>query len=288
MNSAPLFTYTHKDQPTVEFNRDPLIPFASTSLGPEISVADVNNDNRDDLFIGGSKRQQSVLFLQAKDGSFAQNNTGDILAASINEDVSQVFFDADKDGNQDLMVVSGGNEYRNGKQLNPRLYFNRNGKFVHDSGQFTNIEINASKVEAIDFDNDGNLDLCITSNMVPWKFGVSPKHYFFRNDGNGKFEDITSSFAPGFDTIGNIQDMTWIDLNSDSYKDLIVVGNWMPVSVYINDGAKLALQKNDGLTYTNGWMNVVKANDFDKDGDIDLVVGNWGLNSRLAASKSIL
>ena len=280
-----LFDFKHIDQPTTEFNRDPLIPYASTNLGPDISITDINNDGLDDIFIGGSKRQASQLFIQNKDASFknAQQNIFEEDAQS--EDVSHVFFDANNDGYKDLIVVSGGNEYKKGIPLQPRLYINKKGVFVKDETEFKSIEINASKVDAIDFNNDNLIDICITSNVTPWQFGVTPQQYLLKNIGNGKFIDVTVEFAPQFHHIGNVQDMAWVDLNDDNYKDLIVVGHWMPISVFINNGKQLVLQSNTNLSDSNGWYNCIKVNDFDKDGDLDIVVGNWGLNSRLYASK---
>ncbi len=284
VNVPPLFNFTHKDQETVEFNRDPLIPFASTNLGPNVSVADINNDGREDVFISGSKGQASQLFVQNKDFGFSITQEEVFNKDAINEDVSHIFFDANNDGFKDLIVVSGGNEYKKGTPLKPRLYINNKGKFVKDSLQFKSIEINASKVSAVDFDNDDDLDICITANLVPWQFGVTPNQYLFKNDGHGDFTDVTTSYALQFKTIGNVQDMVWVDLNNDNYKDLIVVGYWMPISVFLNNGKQLELQENNNLFNTNGWDNAVQAEDFDNDGDIDIVVGNWGLNTRLTAS----
>ena len=284
-NTNALFDFKHIDQPTTEFNRDPLIPYATTNLGPNISISDINNDGLDDIFIGGSKRQASQLFIQNKDASFKNAQQSIFEEDAQSEDVSHVFFDANNDGYKDLIVVSGGNEYKKGVPLQPRLYINKKGVFVKDETEFKSFEINASKVEAIDFNNDSLIDICITSNVTPWQFGVTPQQYLFKSIGNGKFIDVTSEFAPPFQHIGNVQDMVWVDLNDDNYKDLIVVGHWMPISVFINNGKQLILQSNTNLSDSNGWYNCIKVNDFDKDGDLDIVVGNWGLNSRLYASK---
>ena len=283
-NVDSLIHFRHKDLVSVEFSRDPLIPFASTNLGPDIAVADVNGDQLDDVFIGGGKTQASGLFIQQEDGSFKTEQTSVFDPDAISEDTDQVFFDADNDGDMDLLVVSGGNEFRHGSPLNPRLYINSKGQFVKDTVQFKSTELNASKVKAVDIDNDGDLDLSITANVVPWQFGVTPDQFIFENNGKGVFKNTTDSFAPELKTIGNVQDIIWLDLNGDSYKDAIVVGYWMPVSVFLNDGKRLKLQKDNGLQQSNGWWNCVQVCDFDQDGDLDIVAGNWGLNSRLKAS----
>jgi len=284
-NSEPLFDFKHKDLVSIEFNRDPLIPYASTNLGPQISVADIDNNGLDDIFICGGKAQGSQLFLQTEIGRFESKQEDLFVKDAINEDTNSTFFDANGDNFIDLLVVSGGNEFKNGKPLNPRLYINNKGTFVKDTIQFQNIEINASRVQAVDIDNDGDLDISISSNLIPWQFGKSPKQYILKNNGKGSFSDATSYFGQEFQNIGNVQDIIWMDINNDSIKDAIVCGYWMPISIFINDGKKLTLQNNNNLQETNGWWNTINVADFDKDGDLDLVAGNWGLNTRLKASK---
>ena len=127
-------------------------------------------------------------------------------------------------------------------------------------------------------------DISITSNLIPWQFGKTPKQYIFENDGFGNFKDVTEQFSLEFQTIGNVQDIIWIDINKDNLPDAIVVGYWMPITVFINDGKKLIIQKESNLENTHGWWNTIKAADFDNDGDIDFIAGNWGLNTRLKAS----
>jgi len=285
VNTQSFLDFKHVDFESIEFNRDPLIPFASTNLGPDVSVADVNSDGLEDVFISGGKTQASQLFLQNKGGKFSPSQQELFTRDSINEDVSHLFFDANNDGSLDLVVVSGGNEFKRGKPLQPRLYINKNNKFEIDSLQFKDLEINASRVRAVDVDNNCSLDLVITSNLVPWEFGKTPVQYILKNNGNGKFMDITESFAPQFKEVGNVQDIVWLDINEDGWQDAIVVGTWMPISIFINDGKKLKLQPANSLKNSNGWWNAVKAADFDKDGDIDIVAGNWGLNTRLQATN---
>lgn len=283
-NAEPLFNFTHQDQLSLEFNRDPLIPYAGTHAGPPVSAADINNDGREDIFMGGGKAQGGRLFLQEKDGSFTPHQPEIFDEDAISEDTDALFFDADNDHFPDLIVVSGGNEFKRGKPLQPRFYRNTNGIFSKDTLQFNTVEVNASGVTATDIDNDGDPDLCITSNLIPWQFGRTPRQYIFKNDGSGHFTDITDTFAPELKTVGNVEELIWVDLNKDGLQDAIAVGYWMPVTVFINDGKRLHLQHNNNLGQTSGWWNTVMAADFDKDGDIDIIAGNWGYNTRLSAS----
>ena len=286
VNKDSIVDFKHKDLQSLEFNRDQIIPYASTNLGPHIAVSDINNDGLEDFFIGGGKSQSSQLFIQNKKGKFTSEQSDTFKNDAIHEDVSAVLFDANGDNFKDLLVVSGGNEFKKGAPLQPKLYINYKGKFKRDTVQFKNTETNASKVSAIDIDNDGDMDISILSNMVPWQFGKIPTQYIFENDGQGKFKDVTLNFGIDFKESGNVTDIVWVDLNEDNFLDAIVVGYWMPIKVFMNDGKKLTLQKITQLQKTNGWWNSIKANDFDKDGDIDFIVGNWGLNTRLKATPN--
>ncbi|MGI9548302.1 MAG: VCBS repeat-containing protein [Flavobacteriaceae bacterium] len=285
-NLDSIISYRHRDQTSIEFNRNPLIPFASTNEGPGVAVADVNRDGLDDIFLGGAKKQASSLFLQDTTGLFTPQQDKLFQEDIESEDVSMVFFDADQDGWVDLLVVSGGNEYKEGIALQPRLYRNKKGTFTLDRSQFTDISINASKVGAVDFDKDGDLDITITADLVPWDFGKTAEQYLFENDGSGHFTNITAEFAPDFRYTGNVKDFVWQDLDGNGYPDLITAGLWMPVQVFLNSGKSLILQKENGLEKTNGWWSSVAATDFDQDGDIDIVAGNFGENSLLKASDT--
>jgi hypothetical protein len=276
--------FIHRENPTIEFNRDPLLPFSLANEGPGVCVADINKDGREDLFIGGGKGQASALYLQDADGKLNISQPEIFEQDALSEDVSQVFFDANNDGFKDLLVVSGGNEFINGPALTPRLYINRKGKFEKDSIQFKGVFVNASQVSSVDLNKDGAWDICILSNAVPHNFGYSSQQYLFMNDGAGNFKDVTRSYAPEFAQTGNYNTIAWVDLNGDGYTDALSAGDWSPIRIWMNNGSQLVLQHENGLEQTHGWWNTLKTGDFDKDGDIDFVAGNWGLNSRLKAS----
>lgn len=279
-----VFNYKHRDYPSLDFNREPLVPFAYSNSGPAVSIADVNNDGLEDVFFSGGKKQAAVLFHQLPAGKFKIAENAGFENDLIHEDVAHEFLDVNNDGRPDLIIAAGGNEFQSGEMMRPRLYLNTGNGFVKDTTQFKNIYINASSIKAIDLNEDGWIDLSITSNTLPGKFGRNPVQYLFLNDGNGNFKDVTKTYSLDFQNLGNVQDVIWIDLDNNGFKDAIAVGHWIPVSIFLNDGKKLQLQKNNGLDKTNGWWNSLLAKDFDNDGDIDIIAGNWGLNSRLTAS----
>lgn len=276
--------FKHQELPSHEFNREPLIPYTKGYEGPKITISDVNDDGLDDIYIGGAKKQSGALYIQDKKGSFSISPQEAFEKHNVNEDTDNLFFDADNDGDQDLLVVSGGNEFKKGIALNPRLYFNEDGIFKL-SNVFNDFEINASVVKAFDFDADGDQDIVMGANSLPQQFGKSAKNYIFENDSHGNFKDISTTKAVEFSNIGLVEDIEIVDLNGDRLPDIIAVGHWMPISIFINDGKQFKLQSNNNLKHTNGWWNTIKAEDFDNDGDIDFVAGNWGLNTRLKASK---
>ena len=275
--------FVHKEYPTLDFDRNPLIPFAYSNEGPSISVADINNDGLDDIFISGGKKQASKLYLQDDEGKFKEHQTDIFEEDAINEDTDHVFADIDNDGDLDLIVVSGGNEFTNGKPLQPRLYHNNNGTFLKEK-TLAQVEINASKIDAVDFDNDGDLDLFIASNAVPTQFGEKAKQFLLENDGTGNFKEVTPSFAPELQDVGNIKDFVWKDIDGNGFLDLIVAGHWTPVTIFMNNGEQLSSQKDNGLDNTNGWWNSIELADLDNDGDLDILAGNWGRNTKFSAS----
>ncbi|MBX2962916.1 MAG: VCBS repeat-containing protein [Cyclobacteriaceae bacterium] len=281
-NSSGLLDFIHHEEATLDFDRDPLVPFALSNEGPAISIADVNGDSLDDVFIGGAKMQPSVLYVQNKAGHFIMHQVELFNEHAISEDVSQIFFDADNDGDVDLLVVSGGNEFVNGDPLRPRLYFNESGRFRYDPGAFKGVFVNASVAKAIDIDNDGDKDLLICSNALPGKFGETSENFLFINNGSGVFTDATESFGLDFKHAGLINDLAIADFDGNGFDDFVVGGDWMPLTLFLNDGKSL---KTIRIPDSEGWWNAVVVGDFDQDGDIDIVAGNWGHNTRLTASK---
>ncbi|MCG9972689.1 VCBS repeat-containing protein [Christiangramia crocea] len=279
-----LINHKHIEQSSLDFNKEPLIPFAYSNLGPTVSVGDINNDTLEDLVIGGGKSQSLSLWTQNKEGGFDSYNSEIFEENSISEDTDQAFIDIENDGDLDLIVVSGGNEFSTGKALQPRLYINDNGIFNREPDQFNDLNLNASRVRIVDLNNDGYSDVSFSASIVPNEYGKIPLQYLYLNDGNGHFKDVTREFSVAFQEAGMVQDIQWIDINNDGFKDALIGGHWMPITIYLNDGEKLSpLETN--LDNSHGWWNSIDAADFDKDGDIDIIAGNWGLNSRLQANE---
>lgn len=282
--SLPL-AYQHKENANLEFNRDPLLPFALGNEGPAIAVGDINSDGRDDLFLGGAKGQPGSLFIQSKDEGFEAIAAELFATHSLAEDTDAVIADVNNDSFNDLIVVSGGNEFTSGPQLQPRLYINNQGTLEWDADAFATIAINASSLTACDWNSDGAIDLIISSNGTPQQFGKSAKQYLFQNDGSGQFTDVTDAIAPEFGTMGHVNDVKCIDFNQDGSLDIIAVGDWNPIGIFLQKDGNFKLQKNNGLDQTHGWWNTVTLADMDQDGDLDILAGNWGLNTRLRASQ---
>ncbi|MBX2898843.1 MAG: VCBS repeat-containing protein [Cyclobacteriaceae bacterium] len=277
------------------FNRESLIPHMLTTEGPALAVADVNNDGMEDFFLGGAKGQTSAVYVQNTGGDFTKLQIQDFEKHKLAEDIDAVFFDADGDGDKDLVVVSGGHEAREERNLLlPRLYINDGmGFFTYSQNAFANVFLNASCVRACDYDLDGDIDLFIGSSVMPFLYGMSPMSYLLVNDGFGKFHPSHSWLGGSvFDNPtkvrpGMIKDAVWTHLNSDDLPDLILVGEWMPITILIQKADHTFLNETNkfGLGDTNGLWNSISEGDFNNDGLPDFVVGNLGLNSRIKATS---
>jgi hypothetical protein len=284
--------WRHRENSFVAFNVERLIPHMVSTQGPLISVGDINGDRLDDFYIGGAAGQPGSVFLQQK-GKFSKSDQLSLSLDSLSEDAGSALFDANGDGALDLVVVSAGQELRGREpELQPRLYLNDGtGKLRREVQNMPPIFVNASCVKPADIDNDGDLDLFIGGRVIAGEYGKDPPSFFLINDGKGRFSDATSRLFPdgsgGATTPGMVTDAVWVNLNEDDKPDLIAVGEWMAVTVLIQTDSGTFVDQTEkyGLGKTNGWWNTVCADDFDGDGDTDLVVGNLGLNSRLRASR---
>lgn len=281
-------SYTHRESEFVDFDRDRLTFQMISNEGPRLAKGDVNGDGREDIYIGGAKEQPGTLLLQRGDGTFAPTNEALFAADRVPEDAGSEFFDADGDGDLDLYVCSGGNEFpTSSSALADRLYFNDgSGKFTKSKQALpTNKLESTSVVKSADIDGDGDLDLFVGVRVIPFSYGIPGQGYILQNDGKGNFSDVTTQQASALLNLGMITDAAWVDLDHDKDSDLVVVGEYLGVRVFINDAGKFSDQtERFGLAKTKGFWNRLLVADLDGDGFEDLVIGNLGLNSRLHAT----
>jgi hypothetical protein len=276
-------TFTHEENLFPEFDREPLMPHMVSTEGPALSVADINHDGLEDVFIGAARDKKSAVFLQTANGKFIRSAQPAIDADSSFEDIDATWIDVNKDGNPDLVVASGGNEFFGpDPHLQPRVYLN-NGKagFTKLDHAFDSVFVNASCIVPYDFNGDGNMDLFIGGRTVPAEYGKTPRSYLLQNDGKGHFTDVTEQHAQGLAEAGMITQAIWVDIDKDGDQDLIVCTEWDGIFAFINNHGNFTKII---LTDKKGWWNFVLPVDIDNDGDIDLIAGNLGLNSRLKAS----
>ncbi len=272
--------FRHEENPYIDFNREFLIPHMISTAGPALAVGDLNGDGLDDVFLGGAKRLKSRLYYQSADGKFYEKTPPVILNDSLFEDVDAAFADLENDGDLDLVVASGGNEFWGEHEaLKQRVYINDGaGNFQVNYDIFPGAFLTASCVLPADFNGDGLTDFFFGGRAVPWNYGLTPESYLFVNRGNGQFEDATEEVAEGLKKTGLVKNGAWADIDQDGDPDLLLAVEWGPVQLFINNGGQLEKRALNDMT---GWWNFILPYDFDQDGDMDILAGNLGANSKL-------
>lgn len=282
--------FRHRENNFVDFKVQRLLYYQVSQLGGKFAKGDVNNDGNDDVFFGGAVGQSGVLFLGNDDGNFRKAVSQPWSSDSLAEDTDALFFDADSDGDQDLYVVSGGSEFVSSAPLyQDRLYINDgHGSFLKPAKALPAETISGSVTVGADYDKDGDTDLFVGGRLVPGNYGFIPRSSLLRNDSGNegvKFTDVTREHEGGLAAPGMVTTALWTDYNNDTWPDLILAGEWMPVMIFRNEKGKLVLQTDiTALEKTNGWWSCISPADVDGDGDTDYLLGNAGTNMQLKAS----
>lgn len=274
----------HKENDFIDFKQEPLLPRRLSMQGPAIAVGDINGDGFDDFFLGGARGFEASIYTQFQNGSFQKIEQPVFLEDKKYEDVSALFLDADRDGDMDLLVVSGGNEdiLTSSSHL-LRLYLNRGqGNFYRaDTQFFPNISISAKALAACDYNHDGYVDIFVGGRVMPGHYGRSVENYLLKNSSKG----FQIGEKINLSDYGWATDATWVDMDGDGWEDLIIVGDWMPPMIWYNHRGSLS-DTPTLLSSKRGWWTSVKAEDLNQDGKIDLILGNFGLNSRYQVSEN--
>ena len=276
-------SFKHDDIPFTDFSTEPLLPHKFSQEGPKLTKGDVNGDGLEDFFVGGAYKQSGVFFIQKSNGEFEKKPLLNSVKSKEEEDTDVQLFDFDNDKDLDLYIVSGSNEYFDGSAFyQDRLYTNDGKGNFKLSLTLPEIRNTGSVVAITDFDKDGDQDIFRGGRAIPTQY---PKPGISRllTGNNGRFVDNTSTICPELREIGMVTDAVWVDLDNDTWEDLVIVGELMEISIFKNVRGKL--QKSDFGKKTSGFWRCVKAHDIDKDGDLDLILGNLGTNITVKVSQ---
>jgi hypothetical protein len=280
-----IIDYRHVENDFDDYQYQVLLPHKMSQFGPALTTADVNGDGLEDVFIGAAAGKTAQLFLQMTNGSFETQFVQDFEADKMKEDLDALFFDVDNDGDQDLYVVSGGNEYeKDDENYGDRLYVNDgNGAFTRSVKSLKVPDFSGAVVIPADFDNDGDIDVFVGGRFVPREYPIPADSKLLENV-NGKLVDATNKKAKELKDLGLVTDAIWSDFDGDQDLDLIVVGEWMAITVFENRNSEFIKVNIPAFKNTEGWWYSIEQGDFDRDGDMDYIAGNLGLNYKYKTS----
>jgi enediyne biosynthesis protein E4 len=281
--------FKHSEIDFIDFNVQNLLPFKLSELGPGMAVGDVNGDNLEDVFLGGSRGYSGMFFIQKTDGLFVTKPLLETYAMpnKLGEDLGSILFDADGDKDLDLYICSGGSEGRpNDKVFEDKFYVNDGkGNFTNNPNAIPAFATSTSCARAADYDNDGDLDLFVAGRNVPGEYPKFVDSYLFRNDSKSGIVKFSNVVMPSFKNLGLICDVLWTDYDNDGWLDLLVAGEWSAPKIFKNTNGKLSELKETGLENLKGLWTSTNSGDFDNDGDMDYVLGNIGTNAQFKGTE---
>jgi hypothetical protein len=274
--------FVHKGSGLIDFNRDRLLPLMYSHETPSLLKGDIDGNGSQDIYIGGGKDQPGTFILN-EHTQFKKYIPDGLNSFSLSEETKGALFDADNDGDLDLYMSTGGRFFPNTSTvLADQLFINNGkGKFSESPSPlpFTGF-VSTSVAIPFDFDQDGDLDLVVGERFDPFIYGLGGRGYLFENDGTGKFTDVTEKAAPALSNIGMVTDGVAQDVDGDGWKDIVLVGDWMPIVILKNDKGRFSDQSAQmGLSGTEGWWHAVETADLNNDGKMDFIFGNHGLNT---------
>lgn len=286
VSDSLLINYVNEETDAIDFNIQKLLTHKFSQYGPAIAVGDVDGDGIEDVFMGGSTNHKGTFLLQDKTGKFTKKDLikGETDATKLSEDAGVLLFDADRDNDLDLYIVSGSNEAQIGLMMYQDRFYENDGKgnFTENKQALPPFLKSGSCVKAVDFDHDGDLDLSVGGRVEVNAYPKPVSSYVLRNDSkNGThFTDVTAQFAPDLQNIGLVCDALWTDYDNDGWQDLMLAGEWMPITILKNkQGKSLERIENQKLKTQVGFWNSIASGDFDNDGDMDYIAGNLGINT---------